>query len=307
MRYTVKAVAVALLSAFILGSGASQLQAQEVVQVQIGGPGTGPRGLLESFFRALGSGDLALLKGGGAISGTIQGDQFTVQLTSGQTQTLTRSQIGSILFGETDQLVLTDGSTLSGSVAGDSFSISSQGNTLTIPADDIQLTIFKLDLPTPDAAGQHVQGRPNLGLFRVLHGLQAQNIFGLLAQTLSTYDMAMFADGQVWSGGVLNESFVFNTALFGALTVKAADLNGIELASEEGQSDFISLKTGDRLSGTLDDASLVQFQPIGLVDESGAQVTLTLERGQVSRVSFRQPASAFGGGQGPGFGGGPGK
>lgn len=305
MRFKMRMAAVVLLSAFILSGATSVLQAQ--VEVQIGGPGGGPRGLLESFFRALGSGDLALLKGGGAISGTIQGNQFTVQLASGQTQTLMRSQIGSILFGDTDQLVLTDGSTLSGSVAGDSFSISTQGNTLTIPVDQIQLTIFKLDLPTPGAAGQPNQVRPNLGLFRVLQGLQAQNIFGLFAQTLSTYDIAMFADGQIWSGGVLNESFVFNTTLFGTLTVNAADLNAIELASQDGQSDFIYLKTGDRLSGTLDEASMPQFQPVGLVDANGAQVTLTLARDQVLRVNFRQPASAFGGGQGPGFGGGPGK
>jgi len=82
----------------------------------------------------------------------------------------------------------------------------------------------------------------------------------------------------------------------------------IRLASDASGTDFISLKTGDRISGQLDESSNIQFQPLGLTDDQGNPVTLTLQRGQISTISFRLPASAFGGGgNGPGFGGGPGK
>lgn len=292
----IRLIALGLLAGAVLLGSVGDLYAQQ------GGP-PGARGLLRSFFQAMGTADLVLLKNGGAISGTIQGDAFNIALDSDQARTLARDEIASIIFGETDQLVLSSGDTLSGVLEIDSLSlISSEGSELAIPKAEILMTIFKLDLPTPG------QGRgPSPALFRVFRGLQAQNIFGLFAQSLSAFDMAVFPDRQLWSGTILNEEFVFQSNSFGTLTFAAGDLSSIELAAEEDQSDFISLKTGDRLSGMLAADSMIQFQPAGLVDEDGQQITLTLERGTVAQVSFRQPASAFGGGgRGPGFGGGTG-
>jgi len=268
------------------------------------GPATGARQLLRSFFLAMGSSDLALLKNGGAISGTLQGDAFKVTLNSGKIRTLAHDDIAAITFGTTDQLVLSGGDTINGVLETDTLSIqTSQGSQLSLPKDEIQMAIFQLDLPTPGAGH-----RPNIGLFRVFQGLRSQNIFGLFAQALSSFDLAVFPGGQLWSGTVLNSEFSFTSALFGELSFSTAELSAIELAAEAGTSDFITLKTGDRLSGTIAEGSQIQFQPAGLVDENGAPVTLTLERGSVSQVTFRQPASAFGGGgHGPGFGGGPGK
>lgn len=301
MMTKIRSIALGLLVGAILLSGTSDLLAQEEGEHAAGSPGA--RGLLGSFFQAMGAADLALLKNGGAISGTIQGDAFTVTLNSGQARTLARDEITAITFGETDQLVLSNGDTLSGALEIDSLSLtSSEGSELAIPKAEIVMTIFKLDLPT-----QGQGRRPSPALFRVFQGLQAQNIFGLFAQSLSSFDMAVFPDRQLWSGTILNEEFEFQSTVFGTLTFPATDLSSIQLAAEVGESDFISLKTGDRLSGTIAENSRIQFQPAGLVDEDGQQITLTLERGTVAQVSFRQPASAFGGGgRGPGFGGGPG-
>lgn len=297
-----RAIAVGLL----LGVLTLGLVADFAAQAQQGGggPGPGARGLLRSFFQAMGSGDLALLKNGAAISGSVQGDEFVVNLESGEAQTIARADIATISFGEPDQLLLTAGETLRGSFASDSLDVvTSSGNQLTIAKEEIQLTIFQLNLPQP---GQN--RRPDPQLFQIFQGLQAQNIFGLFAQALTTFDMAVFPNGQIWSGVVLNEQISFTSTIFGTLTVNAADLSSIQFASEEGESDFISLKTGDRLSGTIAEDTLIQFQPAGLVDENGAPVTLTLEGGgSIRQVNFRQPASAFGGGgRGPGLGGGPG-
>jgi len=237
----------------------------------------GPRALLGSFFQAMGSGDLALLKNGGAISGTIVNDEFTVTLDSGETQNLTRSDLTSITFGDDSaQLVLSDGSIVNGTLAMEGVTItSSSGADLVIPQDEIQLTIFQLNLPQPGAGGG---AGPNRAVFQVFHGLQAQNIFGLFARSLTTFDLAVFSGGRLWSGVILNEEFEFTSSIFGTLNLTSDMVSTIQLGVEEGESDFITLTTGDRISGALSDDSQIQFQPVGLVDESGNPVTLTLQR-----------------------------
>jgi hypothetical protein len=277
-------------------------------QAQQGG-GPGARTLLRSFFQAMGAGDLALLKNGGAISGTIMNDEFVVTLDSGETQNLTRDGLTSILFNDTSvQLITSDGTVLNGTLATDNLTISpSSGDDLIIAKQDIQLTVFQLDFPQPQQGGGRPTGAPNRAFFQVFQGLQSQNIFGLFALSLTSFDMAVFPGGRIWSGAILNEEFEFQSSIFGTLNLTSDLVSSIQLGTEEGESDFITLTTGDRISGMLSDASEIQFQPVGLVDGSGNPTTLTLERGQFSQVSFRQPASAFGGGgNGPGFGGGPG-
>ncbi len=273
-----------------------------------GGPG-GARQAFESFFRAMLAGDLALLINGAALSGTVQGDQFTFNVSpSGQSRTLNRSEIALINFGEqSDQLVLTSGDTLTGRAQIDPLALTlPTGAEVTIPKSETRLTIFKLNLPTPTGGPPSEADR--MAMFRIMHGLQSQNLFALFVKALTTYDLAVFSNQQVWSGAILNQQFVFHTTLFGTVTLKASDVTSIELTTDTSTGrDFISLKTGDRISGELDEDSSIQFQPVGLKDDQGQPVTLTLKRGEVSRVSFRLPASAFGGGQGPGFGGGPGR
>lgn len=283
-------------------SGVSQAQQTS------GGPG-GARQAFESFHRAITAGDLILLSNGAAISGTVQGEQFTfIASNSGQSRTLNRSEIALINFGEqSDQLVLTSGDTLTGRAQIDQLTLTlPTGAEVTIPKSETKLTIFKLNLPTPTAGPPSQADRA--AMLRIMHGLQSQNLFALFVKALTTYDLAVFSNQQLWSGTIVNQQFVFHTTFFGTVTLKASDVTSIELAADPSAgSDFISLKTGDRISGALDEGSSIQFQPVVLKDDEGQPVTLTLKRGDVSRVSFRLPASAFGGGQGPGFGGGPGR
>jgi|GEM_PF-5236895 len=301
MKFNQRTVVLGLMMAVLLFGSLVAVHAQPPG----GGGPAGPRQLLRSFFQAMGAADLMLLKNGAAISGTINGDEFSLtQADSGQLKTLTREDIASITVGSgADQVMLSDGTVLNGVLETDALAITSaNGTELMVSKDEIALTIFKLDLPRP-GSGQ----RPNQRLFSIFHGLQSQNIFGLFAQSLSTFDMAVFPGNAIWSGTVLNTEFVLNSNIFGTLTFTSDLVSSVEFAAEEGQSDFVSLNTGDRISGTLAEDSQIQFQPVGMVDENGAPVTLTLNRGDVIRVSFQQPASAFGsGGRGPGLGGGPG-
>ncbi len=282
--------------------------ASGVSQAQQGGPAGGARQALESFFRAMTAGDLALLTHGAAISGTVQGDQFTFNASdSGQVRTLPRGEIALMSFGEkSDQLVLLSGDTLTGTLQVSSLTIQlPTGVEITLPKSEVKTLILKISMPAPGSGPPSEAGRQSF--FRIMRGLHAQNLFQLFVKSLTTYDLAIFPNQQLLSGAIVNEQFVFHTTLFGTLTLKASDVTSIELAADpESSRDFISLKTGDRLSGLLDEQSAIQFQPAALKDAEGKPVTLTLERGKVARVSFRLPASAFGGGQGPGFGGGPG-
>ncbi|OGF56317.1 MAG: hypothetical protein A2Z21_03990 [Candidatus Fraserbacteria bacterium RBG_16_55_9] len=285
------------------------LQAQQNPPPNAGGPG-GARQSFEAFNRAIAAGDLTLLNNGAAISGTVQGDQFTFIVSdSGQSRTLNRSEIALINFGEkSDQLVLTTGSTLTGTVQMDQLTILlSTGAEVTIPKAETKITIFKLNLPVPTAGPPSEADRA--AMFKIMQGLRSQNLFALFVKALTTYDLAVLSNQQLWSGTIVNQQFVFHTTLFGTVTLKASDVTSIELAADPTtESDYISMKTGDRISGVLDEGSSIQFQPVGLEDGQGQALTLTLNRGDVARVSFRLPASAFGGGgQGPGFGGGPGK
>lgn len=313
MSNRVRTISIGLLLGALLLSGVASLsaQAQQQPNPQQSTGAPGARQALESFFRALSAGDLVLLKSGGALSGTVQGDQFVVNLSSGQSQTLKHSDIALMSFGDkTDQVVLMDGSQVSGSVQLDQLSTQlPNGAQMTVSKSNIAMTIFKLPLPTEGGGQQGSSTTPQQRqcLFKLFRGLQAQGIFGLFAKSLTGFDLAVFPNQEVVSGAIANQQFIFNSALFGKLTLKASDVAEIDLApSGSSNPDFITLKTGDKLSGTLDTQSAIQFQPVGLTDAQGQPVTLTFNRGDVSRVVTRLPASAFGGGKGPGFQGGPG-
>lgn len=312
MPIRVRTISIGLLLGALLLSGLAGLsaQAQQSPPPSTGAPGA--RQALESFFRALSAGDLVLLKGGGALSGTVQGDQFVVNLSSGQSQTLKHSDIALMSFGDkTDQVVLMDGSQVSGSVQIDKLSTQlPTGAQMTVPKSQVAMMIFKLPLPAEGPQGQQgssMTPQQRQSLMKLFRGLQAQGIFGLFAKSLTSFDLAVFPNQELVSGAIVNQQFVFNSALFGKLTFKPSDVAEIDLApSGSSNPDFITLKTGDKLSGTLDDQNAIQFQPVGLTDAQGQPVTLTFKHGDVAKVISRLPASAFGGGKGPGFQGGPG-
>ncbi len=310
MKRKIPVVTVGLLLLALLVGGAS-----EVSQAQFAGPPRGARQLLGAFFGAVQVGDLALLSNGGVISGSVQGESFTVTLSeSGQQQVYQRSDLATITFGDpADQVLLLNGSLVAGELQLDALALRTpEGSQLSLSVDELQLALFQLDLPSPRARpqpGQQPTGeRPNRAFFALFQGLQAQNLFARFAQSLVNFDMIAFADGKLWSGAVQNAEILFHSNTFGTLTIGADDLSSIELSADlEEADDFVTLKSGDRVSGRIDADSLIRFQPVGLVDEGGNPATLTLARGEASLISFRQPASAFGsGGGGPGFGGGPG-
>ncbi|HED03839.1 MAG TPA: hypothetical protein ENI60_03620 [Candidatus Fraserbacteria bacterium] len=301
MQIKIRILAVGLLLGALLLAGVTNLTAQAQQDPH---PSSGARQLIRSFFIAMTAGDLVLLKDGGAISGTVQDDQFKVELSSGGAKVLKRSEIALISFGgKTDQLVLTSGDLLSGTIQAKSLSIvAPNGDSLTLPQSAIATMIFKLDLPTKG----HRPANPR-ALFKLFRSLRSQNIFLRFARSLTSFDLAVFPNRELWSGKVTNQQFVFHSALFGTLTFKTTDVAAIELASDpKSGSDFITLKSGDRLSGALDAKSAIEFQPVGLSAQAQS-ASLTLKRGEVTQVVFRLPASAFGGGHGPGFQGGPGK
>jgi hypothetical protein len=314
MSKKVRSIAISLLIGALALSGLAYLS----TQAQQGpGPGApGARQALESFFEAMGAGDFVLLKAGGALSGTVAGDQFTiVQSPSGKPQTLTRANIAFMSFGDKSDVVgLMTGDVVSGLVQVDSLSITLPVQTqsqVVIPKAQVATAVFKINLP--GEGGRQGPGGPPSGqnqqqLFKLFRSLQSQNLFALFAKSLTSYDLAVFSNRQVLSGKIVNPQIIFNSALFGKLTFKASDVASIQLApSGISTPDFITLKTGDRLTGTVDDQNAVQFQPVALTDGQGQPMTVTFKHGDVSEIVFRLPASAFGGGKGPGFQGGPGR
>jgi len=317
MSLKVRIVSLGLLLGVLFLSGLTNLSAEAQ---QAGPPGGAPgaRSLLESFFETLTAGDLVLLKQGGALSGAVQGDQFQIVPdagpTSGQPQAVDRSKLAFMSFGDkSDELILTSGDILTGTVQLDSLAMTLPVQTqsqVAIPKAQIAATFFKINLPSRGPGnGPPEGGPPNQQLFQLFRSLRTQNLQTLFAKTLTSYDLAIFPNRQLLSGKIVNQQFVFHSTIFGTLTVKASDLASIQLAPAGSTSvtDFLIFKTGDRISGTLDDQSAVQFQPVALTDAQGQQLTITLQRGNVNQVVFHLPASAFGGGRGPGFQGGPGR
>jgi hypothetical protein len=325
MSSKIRILSIALLLGMLFLGGLVDLSVQAQQSPPPSGGAPGARQSLEVFFRSLAAGDLVLLSSGGALSGTVQGEQFTVNPSSGQAQTLAKANIAMMTFGsKTDQVVLMSGDLVSGSVQVDNLTITlPTGTQVSIPKAQIAATIFKI---TPPAGGEGSTTTPQQrqGFFKLFRSLQAQNLFQLFAKSLTSYDLAVFPGQQqqqssngnqlfftanpILSGKIVNTQFVFNTNLFGSQTFKASDVASIQLAAAGSNpgSDFITLKTGDRLSGTLDDSNPIQFQAVAMTDSQGQPVTLTFKHGDISQVVFRLPASAFGGGKGPGFQGGPG-
>jgi hypothetical protein len=260
----------------------------------------GAKQLLSLFIGTLKVADLMLLNDGGAISGALMGEEFVVTLAdSGETINYARSDVASISFGEsTDSILLTQGDLILGTVEAESFSLMTRdGSEVIVAKNDLALTAFQFGAISKSTFS------------RIFDGLQAQNIYGLFAQTLITYDLVMYRDGRIWSGNLLNDAFTFHSKSFGTITLNDEDMSGIKLTTDPaiGQ-DYVTLKTGDVVDGRLDDASLPLFEPIALVDTVGQPLIQILQREDVVFVTYRQLASAFGGGgSSPGFGGGSGK
>lgn len=196
---------------------------------------------------------------------------------------------------ESDQVILTNGQAVTGRFGTDELTISlPSGSTATLAQDQISTIMFQ---NTPGA------------FMQVMRTLRSQNLFAVFAKALTTYDTVVFSNGQLLSGRITNESFAFTSPTFGTFTTSKDNVSQLEIAedADEANGDAITLKTGDRVTGTLSEQSLPQFQAASVLDSGGQPSTLTLDRGEITRVVFRLPASAFGGGgRGPGIGGGPG-
>ena len=306
-----------VLAAMVFGGASSQLASAQ--PPGLGGegerPGTpGSRQSMDVFFRAMFSGDLLLLKDGGALSGTLAGDEFRMTPDTGETTTYARDQIAMVSLGDTsDQVVLTNGETVSGQFGDATLTVTlPSGTEASIQRGQLAAMILQLNPPGQPGQGPD-QGQPSQqerqAFFQIMRGLQSQNLFAVFAKALTTYDTVLFNNGQIMSGQITNESFTFDSPTFGTFTMPKDNVSQIELAesADEANGDAITLKTGDRVTGTLAENSLPQFEPASIVSEDGQPSATTLERGQIDRVVFRLPASAFGGGgRGPGIGGGPG-
>lgn len=251
-----------------------------------------------TFFPAMTSGDLLLLQDGGVLGGTLTAESFEFVPASGPAESYPRDRIAAVNLGggdEADQMTLINGETLVGQFSTGELAMSlPNGSDANISQTGVGTIILQ---KTPEE------------FYQVMRGLRSLNMFAVFAKALTTYDTVIFANDQILSGQIANESFTFTSPTFGTFTASAEDVAELELAAsadEEG-GDAITLRTGDRVTGTLAEDSLPQFQPIGIAADDGQANTMTLERGQMERVVFRMPASAFGGGgRGPGIGGGPG-
>jgi hypothetical protein len=297
VRFYLKTLTFGLIVVGLLLTGWGDLNAQKADDNKAN---PGAKQLLGLFIGTLKVADLMLLNDGGAISGTLIGEEFAVTLAgSGETVNYERSDVASISFGEsTDSILLTQGDLILGIVEAESFSLMTRdGSEVIVAKNDLALTAFQFGAISKSTFS------------KIFDGLQAQNIYGLFAQTLSTYDLVMYRDGRIWSGYLLNNTFTFHTKSFGTITLSDKDMSGIKLTTDTtiGQ-DYVTLKTGDVVDGQLDDASLPRFEPIALVDTLGQSLIQILQREDVVFVTYRQLASTFGGGgSGPGFGGGSGK
>lgn len=280
------------------------------VHVQVGG--AGGRAAMGYFFGAMFSNDLTFMKDGGVLSGRVEFEQLDFSLDDGGLRTVMRDEIGIMIFSDgTDELALSTGEQLYGQAQVDTLNIiSPSGETVNVATADIAMVMINQG----HGGGIEVEEETEDGqatrtvMIQSASGLRSQNLFAQFAKAMTSYDLLVYPGFQLWSGTVLTDQVVFHSNSFGTLTINAADLSSIELGSSaDARQDFITMKIGDRVSGTLDEGSTLRFQPVGITDDQGNPVTLTLERGQIQVVSFKQPASAFGGGgRGPGLGGGPG-
>lgn len=280
------------------------------VHVQVGG--TGGRTAMGYFFGAMFSNDLTFMNDGGVLSGRVEFEQLEFALDDGSSRTVMRDEIGIMIFSEgADELALSTGEQLYGQAQADRLTIiSPSGEAVDVATSDIAMVMINQGHGGGIEVEEETDGERTTRtvMIQSASGLRSQNLFAQFAKAMTSYDLLVYPGFQLWSGTVLADQVVFHSNSFGTLTINAEDLSSIELGpSADARQDFITMKIGDRVSGTLDENSTLRFQPVGITDEQGNPVTLTLERGQIQVVSFKQPASAFGGGgRGPGLGGGPG-
>ncbi len=290
-----------LMITVLMGGLASYAQVHEV-EIQVGG--TGARAAMGYFLAAMFHSDLTFLKDGGALSGRVELDELQFTGSNGNERTLERADIGTMIFQEgLDQLSLASGEQLKGELQLDTLTIiSPSGQPIQVAKSDVYMTMFNQTI------NEVTEGDGPRVFMRVTTGLQIQNLSAQYAKALTAYDLLVYPNQQLWSGTILNEQVTFHSNSFGTLTINVADLDNVQLgSSEEERQDFITMEVGDRLSGVLDENSMLQFQPAGVTDDQGNPITTTLQRGEIQLVTFKQPASAFGGGGlGPGLGSGPG-
>jgi len=280
---------------------------QEEVHVEVDvGPGApGASSLMRYFFTAMFQNDLVILNDFGVIAGALSFESLQITVEEGAARPLAADELASLQFGASDRAALVGEEVLVGKLSIVGMRIAGPGGaTVELPREALHTVLFK---PKPvEHVIQGEEGERRVVMVQATGSLTLQNLPAMFAQSLSTHDLAVFRDGRVWSGAFPGQEVVFESGLFGRFTFPLERVALLELAADpEVESDFVTLKTGDRLSGTLVGEVALPFSPVAPASDSDDALSLTRE--SVRQIVFRQPASAFGGGRGPGFGGGPGK
>ena len=103
---------------------------------------------------------------------------------------------------------------------------------------------------------------------------------GLTTDTAAVeFDVVELRNGDVLSGRFATETFTIR-ASYGSLDLTKDQISSIAIEDAVGNLDRVVLRTGDRVSGVLENAT------IEMVLTSGARITL--EKGNVGRLRFRQ-------------------
>ena len=265
--------------------GSSDVQAQEDSAITFG-----PRDILPMFLRSLRTADLIILKDGSVLSGRVLTEEFTIELSSG-TRALSREDLVAIVFESgfrdaLDGLFLKNGEKLTGRLTVEQLNAETTllGET-TFGADVLHFVLFQLPLKG--------QRPPN----PVLFFRQIVGFLNPLLVSVTKFDTLVFPDGRVVSIETQNRdelAFTITSSIFGTFTFTPEQIAWVEFGREPNQPDRLTLKNGDRISGTIVVSGPLQ----GTLPLLGTSFTLSEEemRAELVRIIFKVPVRLLGGG-----------
>jgi len=255
--------------------------------------------------------DLAVLRNGDQIRGTIATETFVVKTVFGEMKIPADKVLGVLMPQEEDayaQVALTDGQILAGDLTSSVVIKRDSENSVTLAPTDFRSAAFKISPEKPadvKVADQFVvlrngqrlylADKPSLE-FSTLHGkikLDADTVSRIVTDTPDGgLHRAMFRNGSVLSGLLTADKFSAKLALGATLNVSINMVARVEFSTEEAASKAtaqVLLRNEDAVMGTLTDADVtVQTetgkQKVKLTDisamefdaENMEKVTLTL-------------------------------
>lgn len=282
-----------LLMVFGLGAALSAVP----LQAQEGRPPVfGPQEVLPLFFRALGEGDLVILRDGSVASGRLPTDAFTLESETVGTQTISREDVVALVFanpeeeGAEDRLYTWGGERLVGKLQLQDLPAELVlGHEVSLDPSRVKAVLLQMDLRDP-------RRRPNPAVFRQLFGL-----FSDLLASVTKFDLLVFPDQWVASVALENRSelaFTLESPIFGTFTFEAAMVAAVIFGRGEGDPDVLVLQNGDRVSGRVTGQSDLSGTLAGFPEVAFAFPKDSL-RENVSRIVLKMPVRLFGGGGGP--------